>query len=251
MVNVETGANGDSRSTYERGPSLVGSLGLSWWFKRFLSCLGWYCRPSTNVFSPYTLFHFIFVPVTQQAGQAVVPGRLARNMCLWCHTVTAVEFTLPYWQKQRSLLFVSPMWIQATGQQWMLELEPRNRFQGIKSASLCSLGGRYNNPICRTGPPPPGYKGGRNWFLGSINVYKFGLWSQNSSKNMLGWSMNDGGRGGGGWGAWIFRNIERLSKSFRGLLQIYSTYMFNILYSKKIRPLDPKMLISLCQCCSV
>jgi hypothetical protein len=25
--------------------------------------------------------------------------------------------------------------------------EPRNRFQGIDSASLCSLAGRYNNPI--------------------------------------------------------------------------------------------------------
>jgi hypothetical protein len=25
--------------------------------------------------------------------------------------------------------------------------EPRNRFQGIKSASLCSLAGRYDNPI--------------------------------------------------------------------------------------------------------
>ena len=25
--------------------------------------------------------------------------------------------------------------------------EPRNRFQGINSASLCSLAGRYDNPI--------------------------------------------------------------------------------------------------------
>jgi hypothetical protein len=26
-------------------------------------------------------------------------------------------------------------------------MEPRNRFQGINSASLCSLAGRYENPI--------------------------------------------------------------------------------------------------------
>jgi hypothetical protein len=26
-------------------------------------------------------------------------------------------------------------------------MEPRNRFQGINSASLCSLVGRYDNPI--------------------------------------------------------------------------------------------------------
>jgi hypothetical protein len=32
---------------------------------------------------------------------------------------------------------------------------------------------RYYNPTCRTGPP--GYIGWRNRFLGSINVYKYGL----------------------------------------------------------------------------
>jgi hypothetical protein len=32
-------------------------------------------------------------------------------------------------------------------------IEPRNRFQGIDSAGLCSLAGRYDNPIGRTGPP--------------------------------------------------------------------------------------------------
>jgi hypothetical protein len=26
-------------------------------------------------------------------------------------------------------------------------MEPRNRFQGIDSASLCSMAGRYDNPI--------------------------------------------------------------------------------------------------------
>jgi hypothetical protein len=37
---VETETNGDSKSTNERGPSLVGSLGSSCRYKRFLSCLG-------------------------------------------------------------------------------------------------------------------------------------------------------------------------------------------------------------------
>ncbi len=32
---------------------------------------------------------------------------------------------------------------------------------------------QYNNPFCRTGPP--GYIGWRNRFLGSINIYKYGL----------------------------------------------------------------------------
>ncbi len=54
--------------------------------------------------------------------------------------------------------------------------EPRNRFQGIDSAGVCSLEGRFDNPICRTGPP--GYIGWwNNRFRGSMNVYKFGLCS--------------------------------------------------------------------------
>ena len=43
------------------------------------------------------------------------------------------------------------------------------RIPGIDSQP----GGRYENPIRRTGPP--GYIGWRNRFLGSLNVYKFWL----------------------------------------------------------------------------
>jgi hypothetical protein len=41
-------------------------------------------RPSTKYcFFPHlTLFHFIFVPIAQQAGQAVVPSRLPHIVCL-------------------------------------------------------------------------------------------------------------------------------------------------------------------------
>ncbi len=38
-LTVETETNGDSWSTYKRGPSLVGSLGLLCRYKRFLSCV--------------------------------------------------------------------------------------------------------------------------------------------------------------------------------------------------------------------
>jgi hypothetical protein len=57
---------------------------------------------------------------------------------------------------------------------------PRNRFQGIDSASLCDVTGHYDNPICRTGPP--GYKGkidSLDQFLGFLKVYKFGPVSMN------------------------------------------------------------------------
>ncbi len=60
LLTVETEVNGDSKSTNERGPSLVGSLGLSCQYKRFLFCLGCYCRPSTKYLFPYrTLFQFL------------------------------------------------------------------------------------------------------------------------------------------------------------------------------------------------
>jgi hypothetical protein len=43
LLTVETEANGDSRSTFEGGPSLVGSLSSS--TREFLSCLGCPSRP--------------------------------------------------------------------------------------------------------------------------------------------------------------------------------------------------------------
>ncbi len=49
----------------------------------------------------------------------------------------------------------------------------------VTETSLCSLAGRYDNPICSTGPPGYIGRGGSipwNRFLSFWNVYKFGLW---------------------------------------------------------------------------
>ncbi len=48
MLTVETEATGDSKSTYERGPSLVCSLGTSCRYNGFLSCLGFNSQTSTK-----------------------------------------------------------------------------------------------------------------------------------------------------------------------------------------------------------
>ncbi len=83
-VTAETEAIGDSRSTYERGPSLVGSLGSSCRYKRFLSYLGGFSRHSTKYSILLTVHYFTsFVRIVQQAGQTVVPRRLSLNMYLW------------------------------------------------------------------------------------------------------------------------------------------------------------------------
>ncbi len=80
-MTVETEANGYSKSTYDRGPSLV----LRW---------GWARRANIRDFCPtlvgtvqniifLTVHYFTsFVPVAQQAGQAAVLGRLSFNMSL-------------------------------------------------------------------------------------------------------------------------------------------------------------------------
>jgi hypothetical protein len=54
LLTVETDVNGDSKSTNERGPYLVGSLGSSCRYKRFLFCLGWSSRPRTKNFCPHS-----------------------------------------------------------------------------------------------------------------------------------------------------------------------------------------------------
>jgi hypothetical protein len=64
LLTVETEANGDSRSTYERDPSLFGSLGSLCRYKRFCPALAFLDGPEQNI---------IF---------AVVLGRLSLNMSL-------------------------------------------------------------------------------------------------------------------------------------------------------------------------
>ncbi len=48
LLTVETEVNGDSKRTNERGPLLVGSLGLSCRYKRYLFCLGCSSWPNSK-----------------------------------------------------------------------------------------------------------------------------------------------------------------------------------------------------------
>ncbi len=60
LLIVETEVNRDSKRTNERGSVLVGSLGLSCLYKRFLFCLSCSSRPGTKYFFPHrTLVQFI------------------------------------------------------------------------------------------------------------------------------------------------------------------------------------------------
>jgi hypothetical protein len=71
LLNVETGVNGDSKSTNERGPSLVGSLGLSCRFNRFVFSLA-SVRPVQNIFFLTSIFpHRPTIWAGSQAGSPV------------------------------------------------------------------------------------------------------------------------------------------------------------------------------------
>jgi hypothetical protein len=59
LLTAETEVNGDSKGTNERGPTLVGSLGLSCRYKIFLFSLDCSSCPSTNIFPQPTLFQFL------------------------------------------------------------------------------------------------------------------------------------------------------------------------------------------------
>ncbi len=72
LLTVETEVNGDSKSTKEkRGPSLVGSYGLSCWYKRFLFRLGCSSRPSTKYFF-LTVVYTFSIPLSPSPSK---PGR--------------------------------------------------------------------------------------------------------------------------------------------------------------------------------
>jgi hypothetical protein len=94
LLTVETEVIGKSKNTNERGPSLVGSLGLSGWCKRILSCLGCSSRPSTKYFCPHRTLFQLICPYHQQVGQAVVLGGLSLNMCLCTELYEILYFIL-------------------------------------------------------------------------------------------------------------------------------------------------------------
>jgi hypothetical protein len=93
-MTVEMDENGDSKSTNERGPSLVGS---------------WACRVSAGDFCPalaalvgpvknflFFAVHYFnsFVPIAQQSGQAVVLNRLSLNTSLCASTLILLTYFL-------------------------------------------------------------------------------------------------------------------------------------------------------------
>jgi hypothetical protein len=102
---VETEAYADSWSTYERGPSLVGSLGSSCRQKRFLSCLGCSSKPGTKYYFLTAHFFAFLVPIAQQPGQwagsrAGSPVYVSLSLPLSPHSSTpfsrVVHVTLQY-----------------------------------------------------------------------------------------------------------------------------------------------------------
>ncbi len=85
LLIVEVKVNGDSKSTNERGPSMVGSLGLSCQYKTFMFCLSSTTQPSTKYFSSPHTFSLYVSPDPQQPGQAVALGRLSLSMSVYIH----------------------------------------------------------------------------------------------------------------------------------------------------------------------
>jgi hypothetical protein len=68
LLTVETEVDENSKGTNERGTFMVGSLGLSCRYKKFLLRLGCTSRPSTKYFFPHYTHFNSFVPLVQQAG---------------------------------------------------------------------------------------------------------------------------------------------------------------------------------------
>jgi hypothetical protein len=68
LLTVETEENGDSKSTNERGPSLVDSLGSSCRYTRFLSCLAAVVGPVENIFF-LTIHHSISIHLSHRPAR--------------------------------------------------------------------------------------------------------------------------------------------------------------------------------------
>jgi hypothetical protein len=103
--------NRDSKSTNDRGPSLVGSLGLSCRCKRFLFYLSCSSQSSIKYFSHTVHYFNSLVPHRQEAGQSAMLGHLSLGMCLWLDpgrssmVMTAGLYLWKKYQRQQQLKF--------------------------------------------------------------------------------------------------------------------------------------------------
>jgi hypothetical protein len=85
LLAVETEMNGDSKSTNERCPSLVGSMCLSCPYtgtRDFCSALATLVGRVQNIFFLAVQYFSFFVRIAQQAGQTAVLGHPSLSMCL-------------------------------------------------------------------------------------------------------------------------------------------------------------------------
>jgi hypothetical protein len=115
---VETEMNEDSKSTNcPSCPSLVGWLGLLCRYKSFCPALAALIDP-VQIFFFLTVHYFnALVPIAQQAGQAVVLGRLSTVLQVCGHAfLSIVKATCPttanenkvYTKAQRAFIYRTP-----------------------------------------------------------------------------------------------------------------------------------------------
>jgi hypothetical protein len=83
LLTVETEVNGDSKSTNERCPSLVGHWACRAVTRDFCSALAALVGSVQNIVFLTVHYFNSFVPIAQQSGQAVVLGCLSLSICLW------------------------------------------------------------------------------------------------------------------------------------------------------------------------
>jgi hypothetical protein len=82
LPTVETEVNGDSKSTYERGPSWSVCWAHSADTRDFFA-LAAQVGLVQNMFLLIVHYFSSFVPIAQQARKAVVLGHLSLSLCLW------------------------------------------------------------------------------------------------------------------------------------------------------------------------
>jgi hypothetical protein len=59
--------------------------------KDFYPALAALVGPVENIFFLTAYYFNIFIPIAQQPGQAVMPGRLSLIMCLWSQTIVVTN----------------------------------------------------------------------------------------------------------------------------------------------------------------
>ncbi len=106
-------------------------------------CSETYLEPESYISPAQVTFYFLLLPLVQFPQER----KYCRDYYILFTVFLSIRYSTQLYLSSLRYHCVGGCWDRTQRQYFETFKEPRNRSQGIDSASLCSLAGRYDNPI--------------------------------------------------------------------------------------------------------